>query len=52
VRFRSALALALLGDKGRAVLRQAAASSDRYAADMARMISGLPPGTLRELAES
>lgn len=52
VRFRSALALALLGDPGRAVLREVAESSDRYAADMARMISGLPPGALRELAEA
>ncbi len=52
VRFRSALALALLGDVGRAVLREVSDSQDRYAADMARMISGLPPGALRELAEA
>ena len=52
VRFRASLALALLGDAGRAALRQAQDGTDRYAADMARMISGLPPGVLRELAES
>lgn len=52
VRFRSALALAVLGDPGRAVLRELADSQDRYAADMARMISGLPHGALRELAEA
>jgi HEAT repeat protein len=52
VRFRSALALALLGDAGRATLRQRADADDRFAADMARMVSGLPAGVLRELAES
>lgn len=52
VRFRASLALALLGDAGRAALRATQDSPDRYAADMARLISGLPPGVLRELAES
>ncbi len=52
VRFRASLALALLGDAGRAALRTMQDSPDRYAADMARLISGLPPGVLRELAES
>jgi HEAT repeat protein len=52
VRFRSALALALLGDDGRAALRRMSTAGDRYAADMARMVSGLPSGVLRELAES
>lgn len=52
VRFRASLALALLGDVGRSALRAIQESPDRYAADMARMVSGLPPGVLRELAES
>lgn len=51
VRFRSALSLALLGDDGRTALRQRAEAQDRFAADMARMVAGLPAGVLRELAE-
>lgn len=52
VRFRSALALALLGDEGRVALRRVSDATDKYAADMARMVAGLPSGVLRELAES
>ena len=52
VRFRSALALAQLGEPGRRVLRGARERSDRYAADMASMVSGLSDGAVMELAEA
>jgi HEAT repeat protein len=52
VRFRSALALALLGESGRAALRRARHSSDRFAREMAEMVSGLSDGAVLELADA
>ncbi|MDB4906438.1 MAG: lyase domain protein repeat-containing protein [Gemmatimonadetes bacterium] len=52
VRFRAALALAQLGEKGRRALRTMRDSTDRYASEMATMISGLSPGSIVEIAES
>lgn len=52
VRFRAALALAQLGEPGRRALRAARELSDRYAADMAVMVSGLSDGAVVELAEA
>ena len=52
VRFRSALALAQLGESGRRVLREARTGDDRFARDMATMVSGLSEGGILELAES
>jgi hypothetical protein len=51
VRFRCALALALLGEPGRAALRRARQSPDRLAADMAVLTSGLSDGAVLELAD-
>lgn len=51
VRFRAALALAGMGERGRAALREARAMPDRYARDMATAISGLSDGAVGELAE-
>jgi HEAT repeat protein len=52
VRFRSALALAQLGEAGRRALRSARERKDRYATDMAAMVSGLSDGAVVELAEA
>ena len=52
VRFRAALALAQLGEPGRKVLREARSGDDRFAANMATMVSGLSDGGILELAES
>jgi HEAT repeat protein len=52
VRFRCALSLALLGEAGRRALRAARERSDRYAADMAKLVSGLSDGAVVELAEA
>lgn len=52
VRFRSALALAQLGEVGRRALRIARERPDRFAADMASMVSGLSDGAVLELAEA
>ena len=52
VRFRSALALALLGESGRAALRRARQSPDRFAREMAEMASGLSDGAVLELADA
>jgi hypothetical protein len=52
VRFRAALALAQLGETGRRALRIARQLPDRYAADMAAMVSGLSDGAVVELAEA
>jgi HEAT repeat protein len=52
VRFRSALALAQLGETGRRALRTARERKDRFAADMAAMVSGLSDGAVVELAEA
>ena len=51
VRFRAGLALAQLGEAGRAALRDTRGARDRYAADMAAMISGLSSGSIIELSE-
>lgn len=51
VRFRCALALALLGEPGRAALRRARQSRDPFARDMAVMTSGLSEGTVLELGD-
>jgi HEAT repeat protein len=52
VRFRSALALAMMGESGRAALRRARQSADPYARDMALMTSGLTEGAVLELADA
>ena len=52
VRFRSALSLAQLGESGRRALRAARERTDRYASDMAKMVSGLSEGAVVELAEA
>ena len=52
VRFRAALALAQVGEPGRRALRMARELPDRYAADMAAMVSGLSDGAVTELAEA
>lgn len=51
VRFRAALALAQLGERGRALLRAARAGDDRYAGEMAALVSGLSRGSVVELSE-
>ena len=51
VRFRAGLSLAQLGESGRLALREARSSSDRFASDMATMISGLSEGGIIELSE-
>ena len=51
VRFRCALALALLGEPGRAALRRARQSRDKFARDMAVMTSGLSEGAVLELGD-
>lgn len=50
VRFHAGLALARIGQPGRLALRGAREHQDRYAREMARMVSGLPDGSLAELA--
>lgn len=52
VRFRAALSLAQLGEVGRRALRVARERPDRFAADMAAMVSGLSEGAVVELAEA
>jgi hypothetical protein len=49
VRLHSALALAQLGERGRAALRVAREGSDRFARDMATMVSGLTDGAILEM---
>jgi HEAT repeat protein len=51
VRFRCGLALAQLGERGRAALADARRDTDRYAGEMATMIEGLSPDSVLELAE-
>lgn len=51
VRFRCALALALLGEPGRAALRRARQSRDQFAREMAVMTSGLSEGAVLELGD-
>lgn len=50
VRFRAALALAGLGAAGRAALDAARTLPDRYARDMATLVTELPDATIEELA--
>lgn len=51
VRFRCGLALAQLGDEGRRALADSRRDADRYAGEMATMISGLSPTSVTELAD-
>jgi hypothetical protein len=51
VRLRAAIALAQGGDVGRAILRAARQGKDRFAAEMAGMVTGLSDGALIELAD-
>jgi len=51
VRLRAGLALAQLGERGRTVLRQARAGDDRFARDMAAMVSGLSESAVLELGD-
>lgn len=51
VRLHAALALAQLGERGRAALRAAREGSDRFARDMATMVSGLSDGALLEMGQ-
>lgn len=52
VRYRAALALARFGPPGRAELMLVRTTGDRFAADMATMVGGLPDGALAELADA
>lgn len=52
VRSRAALALAQLGEPGRAVLRSMRDDADRYAADMAVLVTGLSAGALLEMVDA
>lgn len=52
VRLRTALALAQLGERGRAALRSAREGSDRFAREMATMVSGLTDGAVLELGDT
>ncbi len=51
VRLRAAIGLAQGGEVGRGILRAARQGSDRFAREMASMVSGLSDGALVELAE-
>lgn len=50
VRFRAALALAGMGTPGRTALAEARTHPDRYARDMATLVSDLPAASVAELA--
>jgi len=52
VRFRCALALAQLGSEGRAALAESRVDTDRFAAEMATMVSALSADSVAELAEA
>lgn len=52
VRLRAAISLAQLGERGRAVLRGAREADDRFARDMAAMVSGLSEGAILELGDA
>lgn len=52
VRLRGAVALAQLGERGRAALRAAREGNDRFARDMATMVSGLSDGAVHELGDA
>lgn len=51
VRLHAALSLAQLGERGRAALRAAREGGDRFARDMATMVSGLSDGAILELGQ-
>jgi HEAT repeat protein len=51
VRLQAAVSLAQAGERGRSALRAARAGPDRFARDMAAMISGLSDGALLELGD-
>jgi HEAT repeat protein len=51
VRLHAALALAQLGERGRAALRAAREGEDRFARDMATMVSGLSDGAILEMGQ-
>jgi HEAT repeat protein len=51
VRLHAALALAQLGERGRAALRAARDGNDRFARDMATMVSGLSDGAILEMGQ-
>lgn len=51
VRLYAALSLAQLGERGRAALRAAREGSDRFARDMATMVSGLSDGAIIEMGQ-
>lgn len=51
VRLHAALSLAQLGERGRAALRAAREGSDRFARDMATMVSGLSDGAILEMGQ-
>ena len=52
VRYRATLALSQLGEPGRTAMRSLRSDRDRYAADMATLISGLGDGALLAMVES
>lgn len=52
VRLRAALSLAQLGERGRAALRTAREGNDRFAREMATMVSGLTDGAVLELGDT
>jgi len=52
VRVRAAISLAQLGERGRAVLRTARAGQDRFARDMATMVTGLSEGAVLEMGDA
>lgn len=52
VRVRAAISLAQLGERGRAVLRTARAGQDRFARDMATMVTGLTEGAVLEMGDA
>jgi HEAT repeat protein len=51
VRLHAALSLAQLGERGRAALRVAREGGDRFARDMAAMVSGLSDGAILEMGQ-
>lgn len=52
VRVRAAVSLAQLGERGRAALRAARAGDDRFARDMATMVTGLTEGAILEMGDA
>jgi hypothetical protein len=51
VRLQAAVSLAQTGERGRTALRNARAGQDRFAREMAAMVSGLSDGALLELGD-